>query len=219
VGGRGWDSSRPNASDVFDSGLLFGLDDRTEYLRVGAGALLDRTHVESLQVRGSSLRGDWQYYQGLNGTASSFHRVAGDARLFVPANDRQLLALRLLAEDHLGEREDGVPFTHLARLGDEEGLRGFSGRRFRDRALLAAQVEWRYEVAWHPGFAELGIEGFAFADVGAVGSSLGAIGRSDFRATPGIGLRFVDRGDAQAEAFVARGDGRWRLGFGFGRSY
>jgi hypothetical protein len=219
VVGRGWDSSHPNTNEVFEADELFGLDETTEYLRLDGGVALDRTYVEHLQVRGFSLAGEWQYYDGAGGTESSFHRVIGDARLFVPANQRQLFALRLLAEDHLDEGGRGIPFTHLAHLGDERGLRGYSGRRFRDRALLAAQLEWRYEVYWHPGFPDLRLEGFAFADAGAVGPELGAIDLSDFRTTPGLGLRAVQEGNARVEVFLAHGGDGWRGGFGLGRSF
>ena len=119
----------------------------------------------------------------------------------------------------MGESGRGVPFTHLAQLGDDEGLRGFSGRRFRDGARLAAQLEWRYEVYWHPGFADQGLEGFAFTDAGAVGPTLGAIEWSDVRATPGLGLRYLKAGDARAEAYLARGGGRWRAGVALRRTF
>lgn len=219
VDGHGWDSSETDAELTFAPALLFGLNERTEFARLDAAAELDRTRMEHLQVRGFSLSGGWSWYEGVGGTRSSFHRVQGDARAYLPVNERQLFALRLLAEDRLGEDGRGVPFTHLAELGDEDGLRGHSGRRFRDRALLAAQAEWRYEVFWHPGFPDLRIEGFAFADAGTVGPSLSSVAWDDFEVTPGIGLRYVDDGDARAEGFIARGGGRWRLGFGFGRTF
>ena len=160
--GRGWDGSYPNTQEVFSSDELFGLAERTEYARLDGGITLDRTHVENLQLHGYIVGGEWQYYEGVGDTESSFHRIAVDASAFVPANDRQLFALRLLAEDHVGESGLGVPFTHLAHLGDERGLRGYSGRRFRDRAMVAAQLEWRYEVYWHPGFPDLRLEGLRF---------------------------------------------------------
>ena len=112
-----------------------------------------------------------------------------------------------------------MPFTHLAHLGDERGLRGYSGRRFRDSALLAAQLEWRYEVYWHPGFPDLRLEGFAFVDSGAVGPELGAIDLSDFHTTPGLGVRWVNAGDARGEVFIAHGGEGWRGGISLGRSF
>jgi hypothetical protein len=217
--GGGWDSSYPNTDEVFGSDDVFGLDESTDYVRVDAGATFDRTHVEKLQVRGLSLGGEWSYYEGVDDTDSRFHRLAGDARAFIPANERQLLAVRLLAEDHIGESGRGVPFTHLAHLGDERGLRGYSGRRFRESALLATQLEWRYEVYWHPGFPDLRLEGFAFVDSGAVGPELGAIDLSDFHTTPGLGLRWVKAGDARGEVFIAHGGEGWRGGISLGRSF
>jgi hypothetical protein len=219
VDGHGWDSSRPNTGDVFEGSDLFGLDERTEFVRFEAGAVMDRTHIEHLQVRGWGIEGRWQYFDGVDDTDASFHRVYGDLRAYVPANDRQLAALRILAEDQLGESGLGVPFTHLADLGDERGLRGYSGGRFRDRALLAAQLEWRYEVYWHPGFVTQRIEGFLFTDAGVVGPSLDAVEWSDVEATPGIGLRYVKEGEAKFEAYLARGGSSWRVGVGLGRTF
>jgi hypothetical protein len=219
VFGHGWDSKRPDINEVFSPSSLFGLEERTEFVRVDGGARLDGTHLTALQQRGWTVEGAWQYYDGIRDTDASFHRIAGDARAFVPASDRQLFALRLLAEDHVGEKGRGVPFTHLAYLGDDHGLRGYSGRRFRDEALLAAQLEWRYQVYWHPGFPDKAVEGFVFTDAGTVGSSLGAIRWDDVRYTPGIGLRYVHAGEGKAEAFLAHGGGRWRVGAAFGRTF
>jgi hypothetical protein len=219
VVGRGRDAGYPDTDDVFPESAIFGLDERTEFMRVDGSAKLDLTHFTDLQQRGFSLQGEWQYYDGLKDTDASFHRVAADARAFVPASERQLFALRLLAEDHVGVKGSGVPFTHLAELGDDHGLRGYSGRRFRDNASLAAQLEWRYQVYWHPGFPNRAIEGFAFTDAGSVGPSVDAIRWDDVRFTPGIGLRYVQAGEGKAEAYLSRGDGRWRLGAAFGRTF
>jgi hypothetical protein len=220
---RGWDGHRTDLQDQPFAAGLFGLDERTEFLRMQAGADLDLTHVEHLQVRGLRALGEARHYQGLGGTTSSFQRLSGDLRLFFPANARQLLALRVMAEDHLGEDgpgvTDGVPFTHLARLGDDEGLRGHSSRRFRDRALLATQVEWRYQAYWHPGFPDRAVEGFAFVDAGSVGPSLGAIALSELRVTPGIGVRWIEQGESRIEGYVAFGGGRARFDVEFGRTF
>jgi hypothetical protein len=219
VNGHGWDSHRPDADEVFDPADVFGLDDTTEYLHLNAGASLNNTAMEHLQMRGLLLSGEWHYFEGLDDTSSSFHRLTGDARAYIPANERQAFALRLLAEDHVGESGRGVPFTYMAELGDDRGLRGFSGGRFRDNAAVAAQLEWRYEVYWHPGFPDMRIEGFAFTDVGTVAPSLGSIDWSTVRATPGIGIRYVNAGDAKFEGFLANGGGEWRLGVALGRTF
>jgi hypothetical protein len=118
-----------------------------------------------------------------------------------------------MATEVFREEGDGVPLYLLPRLGSTEGLRGFRGWRFRDRAVLTAMAEWRYQVWWHPGDPQYRVDAFLFADHGAVGSSLDAIERGDFVTTPGIGLRFLDRGIAKLETFVAfNGDDRIKGG-------
>lgn len=217
--GRGWDDHRTDLQDRPFAGTLVGLEEPTEFVRLQAGADLDRTFVEHLQTRGARLLGELVHYQGVGGTPSSFLQAAADARLFFPVNPRQLVAMRVMAEETLGEGEDGVPFTHLARLGDDDGLRGHTSRRFRDRALLAGQLEWRYEAYWHPGFSDRRVEGFAFLDAGMVAPSLADMALSEFRATPGLGIRWIEGGRSRVEGYVAFGGGRARLDLELGRTF
>jgi hypothetical protein len=216
---RGWDGSYPDVQDVFGREALFGLDQAVQFLRIGGGIELDETRVEENQVFGVGATAQLHHYQGVSGTSSRFERAAGSARLFVPVNDRALIALRLLAEDHFGEHGDGVPFTHLARLGDEHGLRGYSGRRFRDLAMAAAQLEWRYETYWHPGFSNLRMDGFVFLDAGNVGPSLSSIHLSDVHVTPGFGLRFLEDGRSRGEVYFGFGGDYARVGFQLGSTF
>lgn len=201
--GRGHDDGRPDLHDVFAGGLPYGALERTRFVRAGAGASVDWTDVDGFQRKGVWLDGAYHLFEGVGGTDSRFHRLRADLRGYVPLNDRQDLMVRGLAESLLGESGSGAPFTHLVELGDEDGLRGFRSRRFRDRNLLAVMAEWRYEVYWTPGFPEVRVEGFVFADHGTVFDDYSALGDATFQTTPGIGLRLVRGPDVKASAFVA----------------
>lgn len=80
-------------------------------------------------------------------------------------------------------------------------------------------AEWRYQVWWHPGDPIYRLDGFAFVDHGAVGSSLGSIRREDFLTTPGLGIRFVNRGIGKLETYVAFGGDENRVGLTLGTSF
>src|SRR5207302_4558330 len=101
---------------------------------------------------------------------------------------------------------------YVPGLGSTQGLRGQKGWRYRDLAMLAAQGEWRYQVWWSPMNPRDRIDAFAFVDHGAVGPSLRAIAQDSFITTPGIGLRFVSRGVAKVETFLAFGGDKPRAG-------
>lgn len=203
--GRGSDASRPDLHDVFDPEQLFGAVEETSFLRLDAGLDADFTKVERLWTHGVRLMGGYQVFRGTDDTDADFHRATADFRAMLPVGQRHVLALRILGVDHFAESGRGVPFTHLAELGDDDGLRGYGSRRFRDRALLSGQAEVRYEVWWHPGNPDLRVEGFAFGDYGAVGPELGQLDGSDFDFTPGVGLRFTQGGDRLVEVFAAWG--------------
>ena len=190
----GWDDGRPDTQELFGAASLFGLDETVEFARVGGRAELDLTSLLDLHLRGFFASAAFNHYEGVGGTTSSFEQVAGDARVFVPVNERTVLALRVIAEDHLGESGHGVPFTHLARLGDDRGLRGYSGRRFQDLAAAAGQLEWRYEVYWHPGFPALPRGRVRIRGRGDGRSLAFRDPVSQLHVTPGMGLRLHEQG-------------------------
>jgi hypothetical protein len=218
ITGRGTDDSYLDVQDQFVP-WLFGLDTSVQFARFGGSAEVDLTDLPNLLLRGMQASLAWHHYEGVDGTVSSFEHVEGDARFFIPVNKRSTLALRVLAEEHFAVSGMGVPFTHMARLGDDRGLRGYSGRRFRDLAAAAGTMEWRYEAYWHPGFPDMRIDGFTFVDAGTVGPSLSALDGSTLHVTPGIGLRFLQAGKSRGEVYVGFGGDKLRGGFQIGSTF
>lgn len=211
---RGLDDRRPDLHDAFDPEVLFGAGERTRFARLSAGAEVDLTARESFYPTGMWLGAGSDLYLGVDGTPADFHRLRGEARLYLPVNGYQGFAFRGLLEANRGDAGPGVPFTHLASLGSERGLRGYSSDRFRDRDMAALSSEWRYEV-WRDEPA--GVQGFVFFDVGSVAPRLDDLDR--FRNSYGIGLRLFRSGQAQGVAYLAHSDDGFRVDLGFGHGF
>lgn len=77
-----------------------------------------------------------------------------------------------------------VPFYDLCMLGKSQDLRGYAVGQYRDRALLAAQAEWRSELWWRFGAT-------AFFGEGAVAPGLGSFTWDSLLPGGGLGLRFT----------------------------
>ena len=77
-----------------------------------------------------------------------------------------------------------VPFYDLCLLGKNRDLRGYTAGQYRDRAMVAAQAEWRSEVWWRFGAA-------AFVGGGEVARDFGSLTWTDVLPGSGVGLRFT----------------------------
>jgi hypothetical protein len=77
-----------------------------------------------------------------------------------------------------------APFYDLCMLGKSSDLRGYTIGQYRDRAMVAAQVEWRTELWWRFGAT-------AFLGGGEVAEKFGALALDDTLPGGGLGLRFV----------------------------
>ncbi len=122
-------------------------------------------------------------FDGRGGSEADFWRVASDARYFVPASARSVVALRLLtSSDHAGDGAR-VPFYLQQPLGGGDTLRGFDRARFRDASLLLMSGEYRFDV--HPA-----IELAGFIDAGQVAPKLGSLSLAQFESSWGGGVRW-----------------------------
>jgi len=80
--------------------------------------------------------------------------------------------------------DGSVPFYDLCMLGKSQDLRGYTVGQYRDRAMIAAQAEWRSELWWRFG-------GTVFAGGGEVVPDFGALNWNDALPGGGVGLRFT----------------------------
>ncbi len=147
---------------------------------LGFQAVWDSRDNINYPATGSYRRIDATTSQGVWGSDYSYNRFRIDARKFIPLVRSHVLAVRGYAAVASG----GAPFTQLPRLGGSNLMRGFFTGRYRDHALIAAQVEYRLPLVWRLGAV-------AFGSVGQVAPSVGLLGLDRFRFAGGGGLRFA----------------------------
>ncbi|GAB3841925.1 BamA/TamA family outer membrane protein [Hymenobacter jeollabukensis] len=155
-------------------GPTFLYDSRDNVLSTYRGSYLETSAL----VMGPYLGSDYR-----------FTRLLLDARHFRSlrkTDNRTVLAGQLLAQFNTGGQ---VPFRELANLGGEKMLRGIYEGRFRDRQMVAAQLELRQQLFWRLG-------GVVFGAAGQVHDRLGQFRPNDFNVAAGAGLRIaVNRTD------------------------
>lgn len=194
----------PAIQDVPEFADLYGVEERTNYLRIGATAALDLAYAAGLQRRGLALQAGAAAYRGVDGSDSDFHRIDLAFLCYLPLNPRQQLALLIIAESNLGDGGAGVPFYHLASLGDSRGARSLDQDRFRDLAMSALMAEWRYEV-WREPRERARVESFFFYDTGAVAERLRSLSWGARTESFGLGWRLLTRRGGRFVNYLAFG--------------
>ncbi len=201
--GRGRASDLRDVQDNSDLNSLFGVSERTRFLRFDLATTFDLTRQDGFQRRGVWLQAGSAVFRGVDGTDSDFHRFRGEFRGYLPVDSRHMLALRALAEHNELTSGVGIPFYDLSRLGgSRNGPRGFDGGRFRDRAGISVTAEWRYAV-WKDAEDKRRLQAFVLFDQGGVASSLLRVGSSDLRQSYGFGLRLQKRNGLATVGYVA----------------
>ena len=96
---------------------------------------------------------------------------------FLSVGSRGVVGVRAYARVAAGD----VPFFAMSSLGKGSDIRGYTPGRYRDKALLSGQVEYRHEYSdsWCA---------VAFAGIGAVGPSISGIPRG--LPAGGVGVRY-----------------------------
>lgn len=206
-------ADRNNTEDIQDDSAyaqLYGVNERVKYVRAGGSLGLDLTYNRGLQRRGVSVEGGYTYFRGVAGTESDFERF--DVQLFgyLPLNPRQQLAFLVMTEGNHGTSGQGVPFYHLANLGSERGDRAYHQQRFRDLAMAALMVEWRWEI-WRELHERARIESFLFYDSGSVAENVLDIQFKNLRRSIGGGWRLITASGGSLVNYIAYGDDGFRL--------
>jgi hypothetical protein len=96
-----------------------------------------------------------------------------------------------LAAQLFGQLTAGRPaFQKMAKVGGASVMRGYFEGRYRDRQMIAAQVEWRQLVWWRLGFN-------LFAGIGDVAHDPADYRLNEFKYSLGYGIRFLVKSDTQ----------------------
>jgi hypothetical protein len=142
------------------------------------------------------------------GGSTGYQLYLLDARVYRSVRPGSVLAMQLAFSGASGT----VPFEELPQLGGSE-LRAYVFGRWRDRAALRGQLEWRQHVIWR-----CGVVGFLAA--GVIGPGVFSFG--PVRPTYGAGFRFnlSTKENANFSMDYARGqEGASALSFGFAEAF
>jgi outer membrane protein assembly factor BamA len=151
-------------------------------LSSGAGVTLTwDTRDNIFYPSGGSLHQfDYTAFAPAFGGDHAFQRSTLDLRAYYPLGGGHIIGVQGGGMAISG----AAPFYMLAPLGGGMIMRGYFTGRYRDRILLAAQVEYRN--MFFPRFG-----GVVFAGAGDVAPSFSAFHLKDIKPTYGAGLRFM----------------------------
>lgn len=159
--------------------------DGFQNLGLGLGLVLDTRH-NVLNVRD----GYFMEFALINSSPAllsdhNFQYINLDTRLFETLRENQVLAMQLVGQFSWGE----VPFNQLPQIGGPFLMRGYYQGRFRDRHLLAAQMEYRF-LPLPLGFTDR-IGAVFFASAGTIYNDATAVEFRHLKGAAGGGLRFL----------------------------
>ena len=155
----------------------------SQNLGVGLGILHNDIH-NAMNPR-EGLYAEWAFLRyGLGGGSEfDFTTLILDHRVYRPLSENTVLAAQLYGQFTLGE----APFNMLALMGGESLMRGYYLGRFRDRNLVAAQIEYRIL----PFSFSQRIGASVFLATGQVYGDGRDLALNQFLPTGGAGLRFL----------------------------
>lgn len=157
--------------------------DGTINVGLGAALVFDNRH-NVLNVR-KGLFGELSFlnYHPKLGSEYAFHGINLDVRSYRPTSGRNVLAWQLYGNFSRGD----IPFNQLALMGGEMIMRGYYSGRYRDKNMMAAQVEHR----WLPfGFSKR-FGAAAFVGAAVVAPSISTFAAKHIRTSGGVGLRYL----------------------------
>jgi hypothetical protein len=130
--------------------------------------------------QGLYVQGIVSFYDDAFGGRRTYRAYQGSVDRYRSLGARHVLAW------HVGACgvEGSVPFYDLCMLGKSQDLRGYPVGQYRDRAMVAAQVEWRSELWWRLGAV-------AFLGAGGVAPDFGAFNWKETLPGGGAGVRFT----------------------------
>lgn len=148
---------------------------------VGVAIIYDSRDNTMYPFHGYYITVSNHFYRDWLGSTVEFDNVKLDARLyFNPGKGSHIIALNGYMELNNGD----PPFMMLSKLGGEQIMRGHFYGRYRERQILAAQLEYRFPIWWR-------FIGVAFTGVGDVAHTFNDFALNDLKYSFGGGLRFT----------------------------
>lgn len=164
---------------ILDTQQIAGQDGYTAS-GIGLAALYDTRDHNIFPFKGTYIIFSNHFYASAIGSDNFFSNYKLDVRQYFNPGSSHVIALNAL----FNFNTDDPPFNMLAQMGGEQIMRGHFFGRYRERHLLAGQVEYRFPIVWR-------FIGVAFAGVGEVAHELNDLTLKDLRYSFGGGLRFT----------------------------
>ena len=182
--GPGTDDRYPSVEERFTEFDAPGLSDQPNFSYTDVFTTLDTRDQPGNARQGSYLGILWRRHNDLDLDRYNFHQVDVDAQQFLPIFDKKrVIALRAQLLTTTAEDGQEVPFYFRPTLGGSSSLRSVSDFRFRDRNVLALNIEYRWE-------AFSGLDMALFSDFGSVADRVSELEFAEVRGAYGLGLRF-----------------------------
>jgi hypothetical protein len=218
--GNGRDHHFPTLSQTFASqinaGLLPGARQGVTLLSPSAFIEFDRRDEPGNPGAGLFARWSVAHNLGLNRggrTDFTFTSTRVDVQSYLPLwTKRRVLALRVLGDFNHAGNNGAIPFFRLARLGDQQTLRGYNTFRFHGHHALAGSFEYHNQLV-------RSVRWMSFADWGQVFNVRSELSWKNLRMTWGTGVEFTSKRNVAFKALYARSPEGGRLIFGFGPSW
>lgn len=180
----GTDDRYPSIEQRFSDASVPGLSDQSDYRYTDLFTTIDTRDQPGNAREGSYLGVLWRRHDDRDLDRYNFHQVDVDAQQFLPIFDKKrVFALRAQLLTTTAPDGQEVPFYFRPTLGGSTSLRSVSDYRFRDRNVLAVNVEYRWE-------AFSGLDMALFSDFGTVAPRVSELEFADVRGAYGVGLRF-----------------------------
>lgn len=203
---RGRDKGFPSTEELFPD--LPGLASGSALLSYGVRASTALLDDPADPHRGVRWAGRFLWNDSTDGGGFRFFDYGAEVEGYVPLGAGRTLALRGIGDFREPRAGGEIPFYLLPHLGGGQTMRGFREFRFRDRAAVLFNAEYRYAIWKYMDFV-------AFLDEGQVAPRPGAFTWRGFRTGYGGGLRVKGRKGVALRFDVGRSSEGTRFYFVF----
>jgi outer membrane protein assembly factor BamA len=193
---RGLSKLHPSTDDRFDEISAPGLTTQPNYVHADVAVDVDTLDQPGYPSSGGRYRASVAMFHDRDLARYSFRRFEADAAQYVPLG-RSVLAFRGRLDLSQTSAGQEVPFYLLPSLGGANTLRGYLDYRFRDRALLLMNAEYRWPILRR-------LDAAVFYDAGSVASAPNLLSRQ-FYTDYGAGIRVHSATRMLVRFDVARG--------------
>ena len=168
------------AGGLLDTSNYAGVDGFTQS-GLGFAGIIDSRDNTMFPFKGLYFTVSNHFYQTWLGSDADFINLKLDLRAyFNPGKGSHVIAVQGLMQVNSND----PPYMMLSKLGGPEIMRGHFAGRYRDKHIIAAQVEYRFPIYWR-------FIGTAFAGFGDVADEFNSFQTKNLKYSLGGGLRFT----------------------------